>query len=40
MAIIDESIATSKGFIILQCNGKNNLNKSVLQISHGKYEIN
>jgi hypothetical protein len=40
IAIIDESIATHKGFIILHPNSRNNLNKCVLQISHGKYEIN
>jgi hypothetical protein len=37
VGIIDESIVTTKRFIILEGNSKNNLNKSVLDISHGKY---
>lgn len=37
IGIIDESIVATKRFIIPRCNSKNNLNKSVFDISHGKY---
>jgi hypothetical protein len=37
LGIIDETIVATAIFIILEGNSKNNLNKSVLEISHGKY---